>query len=97
LKRACIPIFLGRSAGRFLSPEGTDLWDCVILVRYRSRRDFLDMCADLAKDRADIHKWAAIEKTQVFPVNVRFSLSIVRLVVAGTLALIVLLVCLWSV
>ncbi len=71
LKRACIPIFLGRSAGRFLAPEGAEPWDCVALVRYRSRRDFLGLCADLAKERADIHKWAAIEKTQVFPVGVR--------------------------
>ena len=97
LKRACIPTFLGRSAGRFLAPEGVEHWDCVALVRYRSRRDFLDLCADLAKDRADIHKWAAIEKTQVFPVGVRFSLSVVRLVVAGILALLVLLVFLLSV
>jgi hypothetical protein len=91
LKRACIPIFLGRSAGRFLSPDGADHWDCVALVRYRSRRDFLRLCADLAKDRADVHKWAAIEKTQVFPVRVPFSLVLVRLVIAGLLALVVLL------
>ena len=26
LKRACIPVFLGRSAGRFLAPEGTEPW-----------------------------------------------------------------------
>jgi hypothetical protein len=96
LKRACIPIFLGRSAGRFLAPEGVEPWDCVILVRYRSRRDFLNLCADLAKDRADIHKWAAVEKTQVFPVRVRLSLTLIRLMVAGTLALVVLLVFLWA-
>jgi hypothetical protein len=97
LKRACIPIFLGRSAGRFLTPDGTDLWDSVALVRYRSRRDFLGLCADLARDRADIHKWAAIEKTQVFPVSVLFSLTVIRLVAAGALALVVLLVFLSSV
>jgi hypothetical protein len=91
LKRACIPLFLGRSAGRFLTPEGSDSWDCVALVRYRTRRDFLRFCADVAKDRADIHKWAAIEKTHVFPVRVRFSLILIRLVVGGVLALVVLL------
>jgi hypothetical protein len=97
LKRACIPILLGRSAGRFLAPEGTDPWDCVALVRYRSRRDFLGLSADLAKDRADIHKWAAIEVTQVFPVDARFSLIIIRTVIALALALVVLLMfLLWS-
>lgn len=92
LKRACIPIFLGRSVGRFLAPDGAVLWDSVALVRYRSRRDFLGMCADLARDRSDIHKWAAIEKTQVFPVEVRFSLTVIRLLTAGILAFVVSLV-----
>jgi hypothetical protein len=96
LKRACIPVFLGRSAGRFLAPEGTESWDCVALVRYRSRRDFLRLCADLAIDRADVHKWAAIEATQVFPVDARFSLIMLRVVIALALALAVSLVFLSS-
>ena len=96
LKRACIPFFLGRSAGRFLAPEGTEPWDCVALVRYRSRRDFLGLCADLAKDRADVHKWAAIEATQVFPVDARLSLTMLRVLIALALALVVSLVFLLS-
>jgi hypothetical protein len=96
LKRACIPVFLGRSAGRFLAPEGSEQWDCVVLVRYRSRRDFLGLCADLAKDRADVHKWAAIEATQVFPVDARLSLTMLRVIIALALALVVLLVFLSS-
>jgi hypothetical protein len=96
LKRACIPIFLGRSAGRFLTPDGTVLWDSVALVRYRSRRDFLGMCADLARDRSDIHKWAAIEETQVFPVQVIFSLTVIRLLTSAILAFGVSLVFLFS-
>ncbi len=91
LKRACIPVFLGQSAGRFLAPEGSEPWDCVALVRYRSRRDFLGLCADLANDRADVHKWAAIESTQVFPVKARLSLITVRVVIALSLALVELL------
>jgi len=89
LKRACIPVFLGRSAGRFLAPKGSEPWDCVALVRYRSRRDFLGLCADLAIDRADIHKWAAIEATQIFPVDARLSLIMIRVVVALALGLVV--------
>jgi hypothetical protein len=92
LKRACIPVFLGRSAGRFLAPSGSEPWDCVALVRYRSRRDFLGLCADLAKDRADVHKWAAIEATQVFPVDARLSLIKIRIVIALALGLVVTLV-----
>jgi hypothetical protein len=97
LKRACIPFFLGRSAGRFLTLEATEPWHSVVLVRYRSRRDFVGLCADLAKDRADIHKWAAIETTQVFPVKARLSLFLIRVVIALALALVVSLVfCSWS-
>jgi hypothetical protein len=92
LKPACIPIFLGRSAGRFLTPDGTVPWDSVALVRYRSRRDFLGLCADLARDRSDIHKWAAIEKTQVFPVGALFSLTVIRLLTAVILAFVASLV-----
>ena len=52
LSRACLPVFLGRSAGRFLAPDGAQEWDSVVLVRYRSRRDLLGMCAGLARTRA---------------------------------------------
>ena len=88
LKRACVPVFVGRSAGRFLTPAGADEWDCVALVRYRSKRDLLGLCADLARDRADVHKWAAIEKTHVFPVRLRFGLIPVRLMAGALLAVI---------
>ena len=86
LKRACLPVFLGRSAGRFLAPDGADEWDCVVLVRCRSRRDFLGMCAELARIRADIHKWASIEKTHVFPVRAGFSLVLIRVTTGGLFA-----------
>jgi hypothetical protein len=92
LKRGCIPVFFGRSAGKFLAPNGSEPWDCVGLVRYRSRRDFLDFCVDLARDRADVHKWAAMETTQVFPVTAQVSLAMIRVVVALALGLVVLLV-----
>jgi hypothetical protein len=94
LKRACFPVFVGRSAGRFLAPLGSQSWDCAAVVRYRSRRDFLGLCADLAKDRADVHKWAAIEVTQVFPVDVRLNLSWIPVVIALALGLAVSLVAL---
>jgi hypothetical protein len=64
-------------------------------VRYRSRRDFLGLCADLAKDRADVHKWAAVEATQVFPVDARLSLTMIRVVTGLALGLVALLVTLF--
>jgi hypothetical protein len=94
LKRACFPVFVGRSAGRFVAPDRSETWDCVAVVRYRSRRDFLRLCADLAKNRADVHKWAAIDATQVFPVAVRLNLSWIPVVVALALGLVVSLVAL---
>ncbi len=87
LKRACVPVFLGITVGRFLAPDGVDEWDRVVLVRYRSRRDLLRMCAELARDRADIHKWAAIERTHVFPVRIALSLILVRAIIGILLAL----------
>ncbi len=67
LKRACVPVFLGQSAGRFLSPECADEWDCVILVRYRSRRDFLGMCAGLARTAPTLTSGQRSTKHTCFP------------------------------
>jgi hypothetical protein len=44
------------------------------------------MCAELARSRADIHKWAAIEKTHVFPVRAGFSLVPIRMIAGGLVA-----------
>ena len=55
-------------------------------MRYRSRKDFLRFA--IASNRADtfVHKWAAIEKTHIFPVRPLVSLFAVRSLV-GLLAL----------
>lgn len=89
LKRGGHPIFLGRVQGRFLHPTAVDDWDQVAMVRYRSRRDMLKMAADLAAIGADSHKWAALEKTQVFPVEPLLSLFFIRTAVAMLLLLFV--------
>jgi hypothetical protein len=39
------------------------------MVRYRSRRDFLNFAIDIESQGISVHKWAAIEQTQVFPVR----------------------------
>jgi hypothetical protein len=50
-------------------------------VRYRSRRDFLRFAFEANQSDKFIHKWAAIEKTHVFPVKPILSLISVRLTV----------------
>ncbi len=76
------PVFLGQVQGRFLHPEQADDWDQVGMVRYRSRRDMLKMAVEIAGTGIDIHKWASLEKTQVFPVKPVVSLFFVRSAVA---------------
>ena len=72
-------LFVGKKSGEFITPEGSDAWHYVAIVRYRSRRDFLKFA--IASNQADkfVHKWAAIEKTHVFPVRPFISLFMVRL------------------
>jgi hypothetical protein len=48
------------------------------MVRYRSLRDFLRFANAITKDRITVHKWAAIENTQIFPVRPLVSLIFVR-------------------
>ena len=41
----------------------------VAMVRYRSRRDFLDFALEIERGDIVMHKWAAIATTHVFPVQ----------------------------
>jgi len=86
------PVFLGQVQGRFLHPEHADDWDQVGMVRYRSRRDMLKMAAEIAGLGVDIHKWAALEKTQVFPVKPLFNLDLIRVMVAVVLFAVAMLI-----
>jgi hypothetical protein len=67
-------------------------WDHVAMVRYRSRRDMLKMAAEIAGLGVDIHKWASLEKTQVFPVKPLFNLNFIRVMVAVVLFAIAMLI-----
>jgi hypothetical protein len=91
LKHGGHPVFLGQTLGRFIHPDGADDWDQVGMVRYRSRRDMLKMAVEIAGKRVDIHKWAALEKTQVFPVKPLVNLVLIRTTVAIILLVIVML------
>jgi len=79
-------VFIATRCGSFIEPPGIDRWDVVAMVRYRSRRDFLRFALAVTQDRITIHKWAAIENTQIFPVRPLVSLIFVRGAVGVLLA-----------
>lgn len=85
-------IFIARKTGDFVKPEGADAWHYVAMVRYRSRRDFVRFATRANQAEKFMHKWAAIEKTHVFPVKPIISLMAVRTLVAMSLVTIGLLV-----
>ena len=87
LRQGSLPIFIARRSGSFIEPEGADLWHYVAMVRYRSRRDFLRFALAIQTQDIAVHKWAALEKTHVFPVKPLVSLLFVRSLVAGLLML----------
>jgi hypothetical protein len=94
LRRGSHPVFATVVAGHFINEGDDPVWDQVAAVRYRSRRDLLRMAVGIAGTGIDVHKWAALERTQVFPVRPYLSLTLVRtsvaavfLVVGGVLAM----------
>lgn len=86
LRHGNLPVFIARRSGSFIEPEGADAWHYVAMVRYRSRRDFLRFALATQRNGSFVHKWAALEKTHVFPVQPLVSLILVRTAVAGLLA-----------
>jgi hypothetical protein len=87
LRRACVPVFIAKRSGRFIDCEGVPDWHYVAMVRYRSRRDFFKFALAINDIGADVHKWAAIGQTVVFPVKPIISLMMVRFTVAALIAL----------
>ncbi|MEM1378564.1 MAG: hypothetical protein AAGG69_14370 [Pseudomonadota bacterium] len=59
---------VGQQAGEF---------DSFAMVRYRSRRDLIDMIGSEGFQAAEIHKWASLENTLVAPSNHLASLQVV--------------------
>lgn len=88
LRYGNLPVFIARRSGEFVEPAGIDRWDVVAMVRYRSLRDFLRFANAITADRITVHKWAAIENTQIFPVQPLVSLIFVRGAVGALFALV---------
>lgn len=88
LRHGSLILFVAKRSGVFIEPEGADAWHYVAMVRYRSRRDFLRFALETQRDDIFVHKWAALEKTHVFPVKPLISLFPVRFIAASALALV---------
>ncbi|MDH4483336.1 MAG: hypothetical protein QE279_11640 [Rhodoferax sp.] len=88
LRRACVPVFIAKRSGRFIDCEGVPEWHYVAMVRYRSRRDFFAFVLAINAQGADVHKWAAIGQTVIFPVKPIVSLVVVRFTVGALFALV---------
>lgn len=95
LRHGNLLVFVARRSGQFITEPGVAPWDYVAMVRYRSRRDFLRFALAIEQQDITMHKWAAIESTQVFPVRPMISLLTVRLLVGGLLAVAALPLYLW--
>ena len=88
LSRGSHPVMMGPAAYRsmdVIGVEGVDIWDMGGLVRYRSRRDFLEIVTDPAFSGKHHFKAAALEKTIAFPVEPDFNLGDARLLIGRLL------------
>jgi hypothetical protein len=92
LKHGGHPVFLGQVQGHFIHPDSVEDWDQIGMVRYRSRRDMLKMAVEIAGLGFDIHKWASLEKTQVFPVKPIVNLFFIRGAIAVLLFIVMLVI-----
>lgn len=83
LKRGSHPMLLGPVTGSFIIEGEWGNWDSVVIIRYRSVRDMLEMLIEMATlGDVAVHKWASMEKTQVFPIKPSFAFPGLRLLVA---------------
>jgi len=68
LKRGSYPVLVSDTLQTLLSAgTGTDFFEQLAVVRYRSRRDLLEMVASPEFQAGVPHKWASLEKTVVVP------------------------------
>jgi len=95
LGRAGHPVYFGTAAGGALERwgmEDTGPWSFNGLIRYRSRRDMLELVLDPRFADAHLYKAAAIDYTFAFPTKPRLLTFGPRIFVALVLALLAALV-----
>jgi hypothetical protein len=84
-RRASHPVFVGTAVSGALDVagiEGAQTWTRAALVRYRSRRDMLEVAADPAFADRHEYKLAALAKTIAFPVEAQLHPGDPRLLLA---------------
>ena len=78
LKRASHPIFMGNAvfdSMDIVGIEGAESWTAAALMRYRSRRDLLEIASNPIFQGKHEFKMAALDKTIAYPVETRLYLS----------------------
>jgi hypothetical protein len=95
LRRACHPVFAGTVVGEAMDLTGiagAEHWTQAALMRYRSRRDMIEIATDPAFGDRHEFKLAALDKTIAVPVETQIYLSDPRWLLALVLLLAVLLI-----
>ncbi len=85
LARASHPVLGGEAAASAIEVwglEGAERWSMVGVVRYRSRRDMIEIATDPRFRDAHVYKLAAMEKTIAVPLDPYFEAGGPRIVVA---------------
>ncbi len=93
LTRACHPVLFGEAAAEALDVWGIDnarAWSQAGLMRYRSRRDMMDIAANPAFQGPHEFKIAAMAKTIAFPVDPWMQAGDPRLILALVLLILAL-------
>ncbi|NQY90950.1 MAG: hypothetical protein HRT46_04750 [Deltaproteobacteria bacterium] len=83
-KRACHPVIFGDAvhvAMDVVGLEGVDNWDAGAMLRYRSRRDLVEIASNPEMGKRHHFKVAALDKTIAFPVETRVYLGDARVLV----------------
>jgi hypothetical protein len=89
--RACHPILFGEAANNamdLMNAEGMEHWTRGAAMRYRSRRDLMEIATNPAFSGSHDFKVAAMRKTIAFPIDPWMQLGDPRLVLALLLGLI---------
>jgi len=89
--RACHPVFWGRAASDavdLINANGMEAWSIGAGVRYRSRRDMLEIATHPKFGGRHEFKVAAMEKTIAFPIDPWYQAGDPRLLLALLLGLI---------
>ena len=85
IKRACHPVFAGYAihpSMDIVGIEGAEIWDQAVLMRYKSRRAFMEVVTHPNMLSKHDFKVAALEKTIAYPVETALYFSDPRFLLA---------------